>query len=99
MSTRRLLESTAACAADFLDSLAHRSVEATATVEELRAALGGPLPEGPTDPEQVVAELAAAAEPGVVGRPVAAFASEDNNKPAFFEPGVVAVFTCTVTGV
>jgi glutamate/tyrosine decarboxylase-like PLP-dependent enzyme len=67
VSTRRLLETTAATAADFLESLATRSVEATATVDELRAALGGPLPEDPVDPERVVAELAAAAEPGLVG--------------------------------
>src|SRR5262245_36112232 len=69
MSTRRLLETTARTAADFLDSLPERSVEATATVEELRAALGGPLPAGPVDPECVVAELAAAADPGLVGIP------------------------------
>jgi glutamate/tyrosine decarboxylase-like PLP-dependent enzyme len=36
------------------------------TPEELRAALGGPLPEQPVDARQVVTELAAAAEPGVV---------------------------------
>src|SRR5205814_5262647 len=37
-----------------------------ASVEELRAALGGPLPETPTDARTVIAELAAAADPGIV---------------------------------
>ena len=37
-----------------------------ADLAELRAALGGPLPERPLDPREVVAELATAAEPGVV---------------------------------
>ncbi len=67
MSTQRLFERTAAYAADFLESLPARPVAAQAEVDELRAALGGPLPEGPSDPEQVVAELVAAADPGIVG--------------------------------
>jgi glutamate/tyrosine decarboxylase-like PLP-dependent enzyme len=36
------------------------------TPDELRAALGGPLPEAPLDPARVIDELVAAAEPGVV---------------------------------
>jgi len=40
MSARRLFERTAAYAADFVESLGSRSVEATASVDELRAALG-----------------------------------------------------------
>jgi glutamate/tyrosine decarboxylase-like PLP-dependent enzyme len=67
MSTRRLFERTAGYAADFVESLEARPVDAQADVEELRAALGGPLPDGPVDPELVVSELAAAAEPGLVG--------------------------------
>ncbi|HEY8557322.1 MAG TPA: aminotransferase class V-fold PLP-dependent enzyme [Actinomycetes bacterium] len=43
-----------------------RPVPGRAGLTELRAALGGPLPERPLDPREVVAELAAAAEPGVV---------------------------------
>ena len=39
---------------------------ADASLEELRAALGGPLPESGTDGAQVVAELIEAAEPGVM---------------------------------
>ena len=41
-------------------------VAATATIEELRDALGGPLPEVGVEDEQIVAELVAGAEPGVV---------------------------------
>ena len=38
-------------------------------MDELRLSLGGPLPETPTDPREVIAELAAAVEPGLVGSP------------------------------
>jgi hypothetical protein len=64
--TRELLELTASLAADFLRSLDERPVFPRAPVEELRTALGGPLPEGPLDPAQVVAELARAADDGLV---------------------------------
>jgi glutamate/tyrosine decarboxylase-like PLP-dependent enzyme len=50
----------------YLEGLPGRPVPARAGLAELRAALGGPLPERPLDPREVVAELAAAAEPGVV---------------------------------
>jgi glutamate/tyrosine decarboxylase-like PLP-dependent enzyme len=66
---RELLRRTAEIAADFLESLDERSIWPPATVSELRESLGGPLPEGPSDPLDVVAALAAAAEPGVVGIP------------------------------
>src|SRR5947208_2186485 len=42
MSSRELFTRTAAYAADFLESLGTRPVEATAGADELRAALGGP---------------------------------------------------------
>ena len=61
-----MLELTAAIAADYLDSLDERAVFPDVTPQELREALGGPLPDGPLDPRAVVTELAAAAEPGVV---------------------------------
>jgi glutamate/tyrosine decarboxylase-like PLP-dependent enzyme len=64
-----LLTRTAAIATDWLDTLDHRSVAAPATVDELRARLGGPLPPGPVDPLRVVEDLARAAEPGLVGIP------------------------------
>jgi glutamate/tyrosine decarboxylase-like PLP-dependent enzyme len=63
---RRLLEQTASIAADYVESLGERRVFPKVTVDELRATLGGPLPEHPIDAEQVVTELAAGAEPGVV---------------------------------
>ena len=43
-----------------------RPVWATATLHELRAALGGPLPSAPIDPTDVIDALARAAEPGLV---------------------------------
>jgi glutamate/tyrosine decarboxylase-like PLP-dependent enzyme len=63
---RRLLEQTASIAADYVESLGDRRVFPDVTPEELRVALGGPLPEQPVDAVQVVTELAAAAEPGLV---------------------------------
>jgi glutamate/tyrosine decarboxylase-like PLP-dependent enzyme len=66
MGMRELLGETASYAADFFDGLPERRVAESATVEELRASLGGPLPDGPTDAREVVAHLAAAADPGLV---------------------------------
>jgi glutamate/tyrosine decarboxylase-like PLP-dependent enzyme len=43
-----------------------RPVSATATVAELRTALGGALPDRPVDPIEVIDGLARAAEPGLV---------------------------------
>jgi glutamate/tyrosine decarboxylase-like PLP-dependent enzyme len=53
-------------AAAYLDSLPTRRVGGPVDLAALRAALGGPLPEGPTDPVAVVDWLAAAADPGLV---------------------------------
>ncbi|MFI5040913.1 MAG: pyridoxal phosphate-dependent decarboxylase family protein [Acidimicrobiales bacterium] len=61
-----LLASTARYAMDYRASLPTRSVRAAASVDELRAALGGPLPEAPTDPATVVEDLIRLAEPGVI---------------------------------
>ncbi|MGI9112061.1 MAG: pyridoxal phosphate-dependent decarboxylase family protein [Gaiellaceae bacterium] len=66
MAHDELLRLTADYAAQYLGSLTERPVSAPATIEELREALAGPLPDRSTDPEQVIAELIAAAEPGVV---------------------------------
>jgi glutamate/tyrosine decarboxylase-like PLP-dependent enzyme len=63
---RALLEQAAALAADFRESLSDRRVTASVSADELRAALDGPLPQGPTDPATVIRELATAAEPGLV---------------------------------
>jgi glutamate/tyrosine decarboxylase-like PLP-dependent enzyme len=73
MSTRDLFQRTAGLAADFVDSLDERPVRPEATVEELRAALGGPLPEGPSDPLAVVEQLAQDAEPGLMAMPSGRF--------------------------
>jgi glutamate/tyrosine decarboxylase-like PLP-dependent enzyme len=64
--TRDLLRQTADLAADYLDTLGERPVFPDVTPEQLRKALGGPLPDDPLPAEQVVDELVAAAEPGVV---------------------------------
>lgn len=64
--TRDLLRRTAEIAADYVESLGERPVFPQVTPEELREALGGPLPEDPVDPAQVLEDLAAGAEPGVV---------------------------------
>ena len=64
--SRELLRPTAELAADYVESLGERAVFPDVTPEQLREALGGPLPDEPLPPEQVVEELAAAAEPGVV---------------------------------
>jgi glutamate/tyrosine decarboxylase-like PLP-dependent enzyme len=64
--TRDLLARTAEIAADYVESLGERPVFPEVTPEQLREALGGPLPDEPLPPEQVVDELAAAADPGVV---------------------------------
>jgi glutamate/tyrosine decarboxylase-like PLP-dependent enzyme len=66
---RDLLGQTASHAADFLEGLDERHVRGTSGVDEIRARLGGPLPDGPADPAAVVAELAQAAEPGLVAIP------------------------------
>jgi glutamate/tyrosine decarboxylase-like PLP-dependent enzyme len=66
---RELLRRTAEIAADFVESLDERPVWPPASVEELRATLGGDLPEGPTDPLHVIEALADAAETGVVAIP------------------------------
>jgi glutamate/tyrosine decarboxylase-like PLP-dependent enzyme len=66
---RDLLGLTAELAADFYETLPDRPVYPAATAEELRSALDGPLPEHPLDPRTVIAQLAAAASPGLVAEP------------------------------
>jgi len=50
----------------YLEGLPDRPVRSTASLAELRATLGGPLPEEPAESREVIAALAAAAESGVV---------------------------------
>jgi glutamate/tyrosine decarboxylase-like PLP-dependent enzyme len=54
-------------AVQFHRTLDERPVRAAATFDELRDALAEPLPSAGADDEQVVAELVARAEPGIVG--------------------------------
>ena len=60
---------TADYAAQFLATLEERPVRADATLDELRDALGGPLPETGRDAAQVIAELIAARRAGHLGMP------------------------------
>src|SRR6201990_2821926 len=69
MTIRALLNETAGLAADYLEALPERPAGWLTDVEDLRAQLGGPLPETPTDPSRVIAELAGATEPGLVASP------------------------------
>jgi glutamate/tyrosine decarboxylase-like PLP-dependent enzyme len=62
---RHLLERTAALAADWVESAPNRPIPAAATVADMRAALGGPLPNGPSDAAAVIDDLARQAEPGL----------------------------------
>ena len=64
---RALLQRTAELANDFLDRLPNRPVGRATDLEKLRAALGGPLPDGPQDEISVVESLARGVEPGLVG--------------------------------
>ena len=70
---RDLFGLTADYAAQFLGSLDERPVRTMASIEELRTALGGPLPERGRDDAQVVAELIEAAEPGIMATPSGRF--------------------------
>ncbi|TDC51500.1 aspartate aminotransferase family protein [Jiangella ureilytica] len=67
------LEVAGSRARAWLDTLDERPVRATAGVDDVRAALGTSLPEGPSDPAEVVRLLADAAEPGLVATPSGRF--------------------------
>ena len=62
----RLLGRTAEIATDYLGSLDTRRVGGPVDLAALRTALGGPLPEGPSDPLDVVEGLASAADAGLI---------------------------------
>ena len=69
MIDRALLARVAELAADHLDSMDDRHAGPIAGFDELRTALGGPLPEEGVEPSQVVEELARGAAPGLVASP------------------------------
>jgi glutamate/tyrosine decarboxylase-like PLP-dependent enzyme len=62
-----LFRRTADIAADYLTSVPERPVRWGASLDELRSALGGVLQDGPQPALKVIEELAAAADPGLVG--------------------------------
>jgi glutamate/tyrosine decarboxylase-like PLP-dependent enzyme len=64
--TARLLSRTAELATQYLTSLDDRPVAGPVDLAALREALGGPLPEGPSDALEVVESIARAADPGIV---------------------------------
>jgi len=66
---KETVELTADYAVRYLATLGERPVRAEASIDDLRAALGGPLPERGLEDARVVAELIAAAEPGIVASP------------------------------
>ena len=64
-----LLNRTREIAEAFLADVDHRPVYPSATFTELVDALGGPLPDAPQDPLEVIEHLARAADPGLVATP------------------------------
>jgi glutamate/tyrosine decarboxylase-like PLP-dependent enzyme len=66
MDIQPLLAATADHASKYLAGVGSRPVVSLVDPHELRARLGGPLPERPSDPQQVMETLVAAAEPGLV---------------------------------
>ena len=68
---RKVLERVLDEAAGFLDGLPDRRVAARTDVDGVAKALRRPLPDEGVDPLEVVEELIAGAEPGVVAMPSA----------------------------
>ena len=64
---------TADYAARFLATLGDRPVRPSASAEEVREALGGPLPAEGSEDAQVIAELIDGAEPGITAMPSGRF--------------------------
>ena len=73
MHERELYRQAADHAADFIETLESRPIRAEADVDELTSSLGGPLPEGPTDPRAVIASLVETVEPGLCATPSGRF--------------------------
>jgi len=69
VTERALFRQVAEHAGDFVETLETRPIRSEAGVEELTAALGGPLPEDGAPADAVLASLVEAAEPGLVGIP------------------------------
>jgi glutamate/tyrosine decarboxylase-like PLP-dependent enzyme len=63
---RKLLERAAELAADYVESLPTRPVQAAASYHDMVVAFSEPLPEHGRDPAEVLEHIAATAEPGLV---------------------------------
>ncbi len=66
MSSRTLLEATAQRAATYVESASERRIQPEVSVGDLRATLGGPLPQKGCDDQRVIDELIAGVEPGLL---------------------------------
>jgi glutamate/tyrosine decarboxylase-like PLP-dependent enzyme len=64
--TLAALDRAFAIARSFLTTVAERPVQGGAALDDLRRALGGPLPDGPSNPAEVIEALARAADAGLV---------------------------------
>jgi glutamate/tyrosine decarboxylase-like PLP-dependent enzyme len=67
------LDRASAHAKAWLDSMPERRVAPLHNADEIRSDLGGPLPDDPTDPADVIDLLAAGAEPGLMAMPAGRF--------------------------
>ena len=72
-ATAAALDRAHALALEWLASLPHRPVPPQATAAQVAAALGAALPDGPSEPAEVVELLARACEPGLTAMPSGRF--------------------------
>jgi glutamate/tyrosine decarboxylase-like PLP-dependent enzyme len=68
-----VLDRAAAHAQSWLASIPDRPVPPTTSADELRAGFAAPLPDGPTDPAEVIDLLATLADPGLMAMPSGRF--------------------------
>jgi glutamate/tyrosine decarboxylase-like PLP-dependent enzyme len=66
---RELLDPALTAAFEYLESLPDRAVWARASYDEMVDAFDRPLPDAPTDPSEVVADLVRTADPGLTATP------------------------------
>ncbi|MCU1579062.1 MAG: aspartate aminotransferase family protein [Rhodoglobus sp.] len=72
-SYREPLQRAHELALEWLESIPTRRVAFSATADDLLAGFGGGLPDDPTDPADVIGQLAAMAEPGLMAMPSGRF--------------------------
>ena len=70
---RTALDHAHSSAQDWIDSVPDRRVAPSKTMDEMLVDFGGPVPEDPSNPADVVDELAALAEPGLMAMPSGRF--------------------------